>query len=85
MASHPRTAVVSDGVTHRFCLAWVAAILIGGVHCGSIYLKDLVGLDDINMNILQEVAAAIAMAKGPWLIGGDWNLTPETLQKSGFL
>ena len=41
-------------------------------------------MNDTNMNILHEVAAAVAMAKGPWLIGGDWKLTPEVLQKSGY-
>ena len=77
--------VVSEAIKHRCCFAWVSAMLKGGVHFGSIYLKDLVGMDDTNMAILQEVAAAITALKGPWILGGDWDLEPHVLQGSGFL
>ena len=52
---------------------------------GSLYLKDSHGLSDLNRAVLEDVAAQVRGLRIPWLIGGDWNLTPETLISSGFL
>jgi len=78
-------AQVSDAVRHRFHLAWSSAILKRGVHLGSVYLKDSSGLSDENLLVLQEIAVALKQTKGIWILGGDWNITPEVLLSSGWL
>ena len=55
------------------------------MHFISLYLIDTVGLNEANKLILEEVTVAVKSLKGPWVIAGDWNLSPETLAASGFL
>ena len=43
------------------------------------------GLSPANLDLLQEVAGLLEQLEGPWLIGGDFNRTPELLQESGWL
>ena len=31
------------------------------------------------------MAAVLGTIVGPWIIGGDWNCTPDELQKTGWL
>ena len=76
---------LSELVEHRVAISWVNAVAKGGVHFVSIYLIDSVGLNEANKLILQEVTAAVKSLKGPWVIAGDWNLSPEILAASGFL
>ena len=64
---------------------WVAAVCRGGVAVGSVWLKDSEGLSDFNMYLLGRVAQRLAGLRMPWVLGGDWNPTPELLTKSGFL
>jgi len=70
---------------HRFHMAHVSTILRGGIHIGSIYLKDAVGLDEGNMDVLQAVAGLLKVLVGPWIVGGDWNVPPAALLASGWL
>jgi len=81
---HP-DSLVKDGFGHRIKLAWVAGFLAGGLHIGSVYLKDGVGLDDTNLELLQEIAGALKQLQGPWVLGGDWNVTPQILAQSKWL
>ena len=37
------------------------------------------------MAILQVISTALTKLRGPWLIGGDWNVSPEELERSGWL
>jgi len=76
--------LVADGFAHRFKMAWTSSFLRGGIHIGSIYLKDSVGLDSENMLTLREVAIAVKKVKGPWIIGGDWNMAPDVLLSSNW-
>ena len=69
---------------HRIAGAWIGAVVKGGIHCFSIYLKDGDGMSDTNAAILTELAAAVAAVRGPWLIGGDWNVNPKALADSGW-
>ena len=57
----------------------------GGVHACSIWLIHGQRLSDDNLAILAEAAILLCTLSGPWVIGGDWNITPETLQASGWL
>ena len=65
----PHTAV-KDGFRHRFHVAWAAALMRGGVHLGSVYLRDSEGLSEGNLLILQEIAAVVRQLRGPWILGG---------------
>ena len=38
-----------------------------------------------NLDILHHIACAILQLVGPWLIGADWNCTPEELEATGWL
>lgn len=50
----------------------------GDIDVDSDYLKDSVGMNDVNLDVSKEIAIAIKTRKGPWVIGGDWNDTPAT-------
>ncbi len=81
----PHCTLVKDGYQHRLHFAWVAGIVRGGLHCGSIWLKDCEGMSATNKSILDHAAAAIGRLRGPWVLGGDWNLPPEVLASAGWL
>ena len=57
----------------------------GGIFLGSIYPKDSEGLSDTYRNLLEAVATTLGTLKGPWVIGGDWNLAPAVLAASNWL
>jgi exonuclease III len=69
---------------NRICGAWIGAVVKGGVHCFSVYLKDSEGISDTNADVLTHLTALIAAVRGPWIIGGDWNVSPDTLRKSNW-
>ncbi len=73
------------GAAARYSRKWLGAIARGGVHVGSVYLRDCEGLSEGNLCILQDIAVDLAALRGPWILGGDWNVTPETLASSGWL
>ena len=82
--SHPPSGPLDGG--GRVQLQQVSAVCKGGLHLGSIYLTDLIGPSaPPNLAVLDTLAAALALVKGPWLIGGDFNCTPEELAQTGFL
>ena len=37
------------------------------------------------MSILQVISTALTKLRGPWILGGDWNVPPETLVNSGWV
>ena len=73
---------VSKQYAHRICMAWVDGVLKGGMHFASVYLRTSEGLTAANMAILEELAVALKVVKGPWVVGGDWNISPEVLAAS---
>ena len=76
---------IPDGTAHRIHLAWVDAVLRGGLHCMSIYLRHSEGLSEANMCILEVATVALRCLKGPWVAAGDWNMSPQTLAQSRWL
>eukprot|EP00973_Karenia_brevis_P090801 12404335-Karenia_brevis.AAC.1 len=68
--------------SHRLGLAWVNAVLKGGIVMLSIYPKDSEGLSETNLYFLEQVAVVLRTLKGPWVIAGDWNLAPLELAAS---
>jgi endonuclease/exonuclease/phosphatase family metal-dependent hydrolase len=70
----------------RCRLAFVIAVTRGGFHLGSIYLVSSVGVKaKKNLDILDAVAATLKALAGRWVLGGDFNCTPEQLTATGWL
>ena len=82
--AHPPVAVPGT-LEARFHLRWVGALVHGGFHLGSVYPRHSEGCSRLNLNFLQEVGGVLRRVCGQWIIGGDWNMAPETLQASGWL
>ena len=57
----------------------------GGVHFISVYMKDGGRVSDTNQAVLTELAALVGSIRGPWVIGGDWNFTPQQLRDTNWL
>ena len=51
----------------------------------TIYLKDSEGLSETNVLLLEETVVALNALKGPWIVGGDWNINPDLLRSSEWL
>ena len=49
----------------------------------SLYLQDSVGVE-ANMDTLHELAALLKAIDGPWIVAGDFNLSPEALAESNW-
>ena len=72
------------------CQRRVSLALVGGlVPCGcfflSIYFQHSEGLGPVNLSLMDSVEAVLACLRGPWIIGGDFNMTPDQLASSGWL
>ena len=63
----------------RLTAAWVDGILHGGILVLSIYLFDSEGLSDRNVELIEKAGQAVITHGGPWVIGGDFNMTPAEL------
>ena len=81
----PHEGIVKDGFSHRIGAAWVGGVLNGGVHVISVYLKDGDNMGQTNQAILVEAAALIGTLRGPWVIAGDWNISPDQLRQSNWV
>ena len=51
----------------------------------TIYLKDGGGLSPTNLARLGQVQGLIKSLKVPWMMVGDFNMSPQTLQSSGLI
>ena len=65
----PLDDVVNLEYQHRLAFAHVGGFCKGGIHCGSIWLKDSEGLSETNKQILAEATATIGRLRGPWILG----------------
>ena len=62
------------------------AVCKGGIHFGSCYLHcNWEHNRTFNLDLLQRISAMIATLSGPWIIGGDWQCTPNELRSTGWL
>ena len=74
-------------------MAWGIALPCHGsmVHGGEAYIAAAYGstirkgLSDANMTFLEEAAVALRSCHGAWVVGGDWNISPELLKSSKWL
>ena len=76
---------IPDEARYRISGAWIGAVLKGGIYSFTVYLRHSEGLSPENMVLLDYTAAALGALKGPWVIGGDWNLSPQVLADSKWL
>ena len=76
--------VVGDAHSERLHHAWMGGVQKGGVHVISIYLWTGEGLTERNLALLHRLKLLVRTLKGPWVVGGDWNIEPELLQSSGW-
>eukprot|EP00973_Karenia_brevis_P082037 11374127-Karenia_brevis.AAC.1 len=56
MGISPHDSLVKQQYAHRFGFAWTAGVLRGGLHCGSVWLKDSEGLSETNRHLLDQIA-----------------------------
>lgn len=77
--------VVKEDCQYRQGFAHFNGCCRGGIHCGSVWMKDSEGLSATNLRLLANLASSIGRLRGPWLLGGDWNMEPSTLQACGWL
>ena len=75
-----REDISTDEAPGRCASIWVDGIVRGGVLIISIYLFDSEGLTQRNRAILSRAGEIIRKHGGPWIIGGDFNCTPQDLQ-----
>ena len=81
----PRQAVEDDAMRSRVQVRWMGAVCRGGLHLVSVYLWHTEGLSQRNLDLLQCLAGVLRQLRGPWIVGGDFNLTPDMLRTSGWL
>eukprot|EP00972_Heterocapsa_arctica_P075083 11079369-Heterocapsa_arctica.AAC.1 len=71
-----------EGSEGRLSAAWLEGVLRGGVMVMSVYLWHTEGLTERNIGILNAAGEAAARFGGPWLLAGDFNMTPSELQQA---
>ena len=70
----------------RFSMGRICVISKGGLHSGSVYLKDGVRVTaKFNVELLDAIAHTLDNITGPWVIGGGWNCEPDDLALTGWL
>ena len=70
---------------HRLILRWVGALFNGGFTAATVYLYDKLGPSDpANLEILHTAAGLLKALGRPWILGGDFNTTPDLLAHTGF-
>ena len=67
----------------RVSVRWVGSICRGGLHMISMYVRNNKGLFLFNLDLMQAIAGIILDVQGPWLIAGDFNMTPEMVSQTG--
>jgi hypothetical protein len=77
--------MIPKAMAHRLHLAWIDAVVKGGIYAFNVYLKDSDGLSQTHMTLLEAAAACLNTVAGPWVAAGDWNMSPELLASSGWL
>ena len=65
----------------RLASAWVQGGVRGGILCLTVYLWHTEGMSVRNVEILAQAGEIIRQHRGPWLVGGDFNLPPDAFQK----
>ncbi len=78
-------AECDDDLSARVHVRWMGGVVRGGLHLLTAWPHHTEGATERNIDILDRLARAIDSVKGPWLVGADWNITPEALLATGWL
>eukprot|EP00959_Pyramimonas_sp_CCMP1952_P109163 2283073-Pyramimonas_sp.AAC.1 len=75
---------------HVLVKAWCVAVFIhaglrGCFLAGSTNLEQGVGLAQQNIQRLAKLGDALRFYRVPYVVGGDWNVSPDTLSSSEFV
>jgi hypothetical protein len=81
----PRRREPCSELDGRIQARWVGAVCKGGIHLISAYFHTGEGLSQRNLDMMHHVARLIASLRGPWVIGGDFNLPPDVVRSCGWL
>ena len=69
----------------RVALSLWSGLTPRGVLVGSVYgYTKSATADALNQELLELLAKEIAATRLPFILGGDWNVAPEVLQRTGF-
>ena len=70
----------------RFDAKRIGAVAHGGITVATCYLHTGIGISaEANLNLLHAIAATLRPCAGNWLLGGDFNCTPDQLRATGWL
>ena len=70
----------------RFQVKVVGAVCKGGLPLATCYLHSKVGIGaKVNLDMLHAMAAVLNQCGDVWVLGGDFNCTPEQLRNTGWL
>ena len=72
--------IVNKRHRDRLSCAWAGTGRKGGLHVMSIYLWTSEVMTERNRELLKEAERVTALLKGPWVLGGDFNMPPEKLK-----
>ena len=76
-----------DGIEYdraRIAHGHIGAVCRGGIHCFSVYLHTCEGMTGRKRALLLELSRLVKAVRGPWVVMGDWNLTPDALEAVGW-
>ena len=69
----------------RVVLALWSGLTARGVLVGSVYgYTAAANADALNQELLEMLAKEISATRLPFILGGDWNVGPEALERTGF-
>ena len=85
IGSAPVGSQCLEAYGHRICAAHVNGMLGGGFTLVSLYMKDGLEVQGINVDILRDLGAFLLQLEEPWMVAADWNMEPEVLETSGWL
>jgi hypothetical protein len=74
-----------DFFSARFIAAKVEGAFRGGFVVVSVYLKDGLKGSGVNLEILRVLGEFLTSCGCPWVAGGDWNMNPLELRRTGWL
>ena len=80
--SMPEIVTVPD--PSRFVFRHFHGLATGGIGFGSVYLRDGVGLDEYNNNLLFQVWAYLRAWGRHFILAGDFNIDPNELVEAGW-
>ena len=79
------TEDLAPDTRHRLAAAWVDVIIKGGITLVSVYMADSEGLSEKNLAVLGDATALVRSLRSPWIMAGDWNMDPRTLNAAGWV